>query len=156
MNHFILTRFNLRLWENDKKNAPVRTVEWLKERFILFEAYCLPSILTQTSQNFKWICLFDIDTPVEYRSNFRMQIKQHANPDDEHLITTYLDNDDCLRKDFVERIQKLSEHSPFNTVFSFKYGLQYFTTYNLAIKIPYPNNHFLSYYEKYTPKIRTV
>ena len=183
MNHFILTRFNLRLWEKDKNNAPVQTAEWLEKRFNLFETYCFPSILSQTCKDFKWICLFDIDTPDKYKNKiqgycklmkgfipcflgkeetlrffeyFKEQIKQYADSNDENLITTYLDNDDCLRIDYIEYIQNLSTHSSHNTIFSFKYGLQYFTTYNLAVRIPYPNNHFLSYYEKYNSNIKTV
>lgn len=61
--HFILTRFNLRLWTKDKKQQPTRTSEWLEKRFQLFETFCLPSIKSQSVKNFKWIVLFDESTP---------------------------------------------------------------------------------------------
>ncbi len=65
--HFIITLFNLKLWESDKKNRTTRSMEWLDSRFELFEKYCLPSVKSQTKQNFIWLCLFDIDTPAFYR-----------------------------------------------------------------------------------------
>ena len=65
--HFILTRFNLYLWNKDKEGCPVRTKQWLEHRFELFNRYCLPSIKNQTSQNFEWIVLFDSTTPDTFR-----------------------------------------------------------------------------------------
>lgn len=63
LQHFILTRFNLLLWNKDKENKKVRSKEWLEHRFSLFEKYCLPSIKSQTCQDFEWIVLFDSSTP---------------------------------------------------------------------------------------------
>ena len=59
LQHFILTRFNILLWRQDKKGSKVRTTKWLEHRFSLFEKYCLPSIKNQTYQKFEWIVLFD-------------------------------------------------------------------------------------------------
>ena len=67
LQHFILTRFNLLLWNRDKEGKKVRTIKWLEHRFSLFEKYCLPSIANQTSKNFKWIVLFDSSTPEKYK-----------------------------------------------------------------------------------------
>ena len=39
LQHFILTRFNLLLWNKDKKGSKVRTIKWLEHRFALFEKY---------------------------------------------------------------------------------------------------------------------
>ena len=66
--HFILTRFNLLLWNKDKEGGKVRTTKWLEHRFSLFEKYCLPSILSQTCQDFEWIVLFDSMTPEKFMS----------------------------------------------------------------------------------------
>lgn len=46
--HFILTRFNLLLWDKAKDDRKVRTIKWLEHRFSLFERYCLPSVKNQT------------------------------------------------------------------------------------------------------------
>ena len=78
LQHFILTRFNLLLWNKDKEGNKVRTMEWLEHRFALFENYCLPSIKNQTCQEFVWIVLFDSTTPdifknriADYENNVR-------------------------------------------------------------------------------------
>lgn len=184
MQHFILTRFNLHLcWSADKNGADVQTDLWLEKRFTLFETYCLPSIQSQTNRNFKWICLFDAGTSEKYRERisgysiqchefmpfylskdeasefrryFQQKVYELSDKDDTGLLTTYLDNDDVLRCDFVEKVQKYTERVGYNTVFTFKYGIQYYTDYNIAVRIPYANNHFLTYYEKLSPVLRTV
>ena len=61
--HFIITRFNLNLYAQDKHDLPTRTDRWLEHRFEVFERYCLPSVAAQTSGNFTWLCLFDAATP---------------------------------------------------------------------------------------------
>lgn len=65
--HFILTRFNLLIFNKDKEGHKVRSVSWLEHRFGLFEKYCLPSIAGQTCQNFEWIVLFDSSTPERFK-----------------------------------------------------------------------------------------
>lgn len=66
--HFIITRFNLNLYAQDKHDLPTRTDRWLEHRFEVFERYCLPSVAAQTSGNFTWLCLFDAATPEPYRA----------------------------------------------------------------------------------------
>lgn len=81
VNHYILTRFNLRLWRQDKNGSPVRTAEWLEHRFALFERYCLPSVAAQSCKDFQWIVLFDGKTPGAYRERiegYRVQCPQLA------------------------------------------------------------------------------
>lgn len=68
LRHFILTRFNLFLWNKDKEGNKVRSREWLEHRFELFERYCLPSIKNQTCKSFKWIVLFDSTTPDAFKA----------------------------------------------------------------------------------------
>lgn len=68
MQHFILTRFNLNLWHKDKNDNEINRNEWLAYRLNLFETYCLPSVVAQTEQNFKWIILVDKETPKEFQS----------------------------------------------------------------------------------------
>ena len=65
--HFLITRFNLNLYERDKHAAPTRTARWLEHRFEVFERYCLPSVAAQTATDFRWLCLFDAATPEPYR-----------------------------------------------------------------------------------------
>lgn len=67
MNHFVITYFNLHLWDNDKHNNPTRTPEWLESRFEIFERYCLPSFAGQTCSDFTWLCCLGDDTPQRFR-----------------------------------------------------------------------------------------
>ena len=65
--HFIITRFNLPIYSKTKSgNISSTETKYLDNRFKLFMNYCLPSIKQQTCQNFKWLVLFDINTPDEY------------------------------------------------------------------------------------------
>jgi len=182
--HYILTRFNLRLWTKDKKRNETRTDEWLKQRFELFERFCLPSIINQSNQNFQWIVLFDAQTPDCYKKKikeyeaeckqfcpcfvqpnesryfvkiFREEIKKRLQQDTDMLITTYMDNDDALHRKYVEEIQQV-EYKGCPTFVSFVYGLQYYTELNIATRIPFFNNHFISLMECLTDNgmFRTV
>ena len=202
--HFILTRFNLLLWNKDKGGCKVRSKSWLEHRFSLFERYCLPSVKGQACQDFEWIVLFDNSTPEpfkhkieEYKKEcsqlipiyverlngrcfaeiFRQEVVSRlknqeyenernslVNTDDtnhtdkcfKRVLTTYLDNDDALHKDFIKDIQTRAKNLKFNTIISFQYGIQYYEEMNIAVRIPYKNNHFLTYYERLTEQIKTV
>lgn len=172
--HYILTRFNLRLWSKDKKQNETRTDEWLKQRFELFEQFCLPSVISQTNQSFQWIVLFDAQTPEYYKEKikeyetqckqfcpcfvqpnegryfvkiFREEIRKRIHQDTQQLITTYLDNDDALHRDFVKDIQQVKDKGC-PTFVSFVYGLQYYTELNIATRVPFFNNHFVSLIER--------
>lgn len=184
MNHFILTRFNLKLWwEHDKNGKAIQTEEWLEERFRLFDIYCWTSVRNQTCQLFKWICLLDADTPERFKRRvegyherwegflpfylnenetkhfqqfFQKKCWELSDKKDPELLTTYLDNDDSLREDYVERVQRYVKKVEYGTVFTFRYGLQYYEELNLAVRVPYDNNHFLSYYEELNDSVKTI
>ena len=49
--HFIVTRFN----QCAHADAPLVSDEWMKDRFVLFERICLPSVEAQTDQDFRLI-----------------------------------------------------------------------------------------------------
>ena len=172
MQHFILTRFNLLLWNKDKEGNPVRTTKWLAHRFLLFEKYCLPSIIDQTSKSFDWIVLFDRSTPkrfkeriVEYQSKcpqlipvfvepekgrffaeiFRKEVVKRLNAN--KVITTYLDNDDALNVRFVEDIQHRAMSFKNRTFINYTDGCQFYSDYKYLLKVHYPRNHFMSVVE---------
>ncbi len=132
--HYIITRFNLsNRWDTDKFNNIVLDSNWLKDRYQLFEDYCLPSIKSQTSKNFEWWVYFDTKTSDYYKninaqiskefSNFKpiyeksfddfeknlpIQIKNDSiSLGIDYIITTRLDNDDILAKDTIEKIQNM-------------------------------------------------
>lgn len=128
--HYLITRFNLRKdnWLTTKKNKPVLSEVWLKNRFELFENYCLSSVKSQTNLNFKWLVFFDTTTSDKYKERVReiadgfpqfqpiysdgmdpyigMAQEIVSKEDAEYVITTRLDNDDCVSVDFIDTIQK--------------------------------------------------
>jgi hypothetical protein len=123
--HAILTRFNLPSagYEGFVRASPC----WLENRMALFERYCLPAVLAQTSRNFQWLIFFDPQTPDwakaiiqkhealgYYRALYREAVPKDLllrdlraafAPGNGLLLTTRLDNDDVIACDFVERLQ---------------------------------------------------
>lgn len=103
--HFIITFFNLKIWQQDKRKQPTSTVEWLSERFQLFETYCLPSVKMQTRQDFVWLCLFDEDTPQHFRDRIEVLKKSVPQLHDCYYSASqasqYLDADEKTRCRFI-------------------------------------------------------
>jgi hypothetical protein len=132
--HFLITRFNVKVdgWKTTKNSEEVRTEAWLKNRFYLFERYCLPSVMNQTRQSFLWYIVLDSDTPMVYQEKMLQLIESYANIElifidnlkqlngvlrktikqkletlpVEYIITTRLDNDDLIHKNFIKSIQQ--------------------------------------------------
>jgi len=172
--HFFLTKFNVRSFPDLK---PGCDPAWLDRRFKLFDQYCFPSMLNQSNQNFQWLVFFDIDTPEDFKQkiaeyvskwpNFvpvyldcplpygqfpddvRAVVRQYIPEDCEYLITTWLDNDDAIHKDYVQMIQdNFSEQEGETINFFFGYQLadgKLYFDFELA-------NHFISLVEKYNPE----
>ena len=180
--HFILTRFNLRIWRQDKHGSAVRTREWLEHRIDLFEKYCFPSIANQTCKDFEWIVLFDGKTPDEFRDRiseyqvlcpqlvpvfvapesgryfrkvFQTEVLDRMNG--ERVVTTYLDNDDALDIHFVEDLQRRVKDLADGTFVYYSNGYQYFSDFGLLLRITYNRNHFVSVVEAGDPgTVKTI
>lgn len=175
LDYFILSRFNLWLWNKDKRGNKVRSTQWLEHRFLLFEQYCLQSIINQTCKEFDWIVLFDSKTPEIFKEKirelqtkcpqlkpvfvepekgryfaeiFRKEVSIRLTKGAGRLLTTYLDNDDALDIHFVEDIQRRALDLPSGTFIYYTDGYQYFTDYKYLMRIHYPRNHFVSVVEK--------
>jgi len=173
LQHFILTRFNLLLWNKDKKGSKVRTIKWLEHSFTLFEKYCLPSVKNQTCQDFEWIVLFDSSTPEMFKAKiddyqkecpqfipvfveplkgryfaeiFRSEIVKRMKAD--RVVSTYLDNDDALNVGFVEDLQRRALTVREGTFINYNDGYQYFSEGGYLMRISCPTNHFVSVVEK--------
>ena len=174
--HFILTRFNLLLWNKDKEGVSVRSREWLDHRFDLFEKYCLPSIEAQSCKDFIWIVLFDSKTPDDYKirigkyqSDCPQLVPVYVEPQNgryfadifrkevlnrlshQRVITTYLDNDDALSIHFVEDLQKRAGLLSDGIFINYIDGYQYYTDHNYLMQIHYLRNHFMSVIEEGNP-----
>jgi hypothetical protein len=171
-NHFLLTKFNTRSFQNGRKGCdPV----WLEERFSLFDWYCYPSVYKQSNQNFKWLVFFDTDTPEPFKrkiaeyakwSNFtpvyvdcvfpygqfpddvRALVQKLVTDDCKYLITTWLDNDDAIASNYVQMIQDNFQEQDSETI-NFLLGYQ---LYNGKLYLDYEfSNHFISLVERYYP-----
>ena len=143
--HFIITRFNIRTsdehWKSDKNNAPCLTGAWLAHRFELFKRYCLPSILNQTSQDFKWLVYLDKETPESYKLKFvdwkrlvpqispiyigpKVNLVEQINkdiasaifPNCTDIITSRLDDDDALRSVAIQKIRYYFKTTDYTSV----------------------------------------
>lgn len=150
MTHYLITRFNLKNpnWVNENNEYYVLTQKWLDERFAIFETYCLPSVKNQSNQNFEWLVFFDVDTPEPYIQKINAIAQHYSNfipiyidgfkalgnalhdyikasqPDTKtHVITSRLDNDDTIHKDFIKTIQDLYVPEP-KTVIDLRLGYQ--------------------------------
>lgn len=127
--HYIVTRFNLRSKDSSGVLKVGVSEEWMEERFKLFLNFCFPSVVNQSNKNFKWFVLFDVGTsgknkklieelasgydmfvPVyidcdeNIASSVRAEIKSRLTCD--YIITSRLDNDDCIHQDYVANVQK--------------------------------------------------
>lgn len=125
VDHVLLTRFNL---PSVGAESIVRAKDgWLRARIELFRRYCLPSVLGQTRQDFKWIIYLDPQSPewlvsvmddLNHRGTFTPiyraevgrtellgDLRLVSGAHHRELLTTNLDNDDGLAADFVERLQ---------------------------------------------------
>lgn len=127
--HFIVTQFNLRNFPKAENSEYHKWVDWTRERVKLFEEYCLPSVLNQSEQNFTWILYFDNETPEEFsgflkkmnsypnivihycngasgfQNDYMSPILSRMSSCSDWVVTSRMDNDDCVHKDMVRGIQ---------------------------------------------------
>jgi hypothetical protein len=69
--HFILTRFWFPIGTSGA-NAPGADLNrWLEYRLKLFNSYCLPSVVGQSCQDFKWLIYFDALAPGDFIERMR-------------------------------------------------------------------------------------
>jgi hypothetical protein len=127
--HFIITRFNLRGNEDTPSSAKMIDEAYLAQRLELFERFCLPTVRSQTEQNFKWLVLFADETPAAVKARVAayaaewpnlvpvylprgtgsvgpLVVRPYLDASPQTLITTRLDNDDGLARDYVAKVQR--------------------------------------------------
>lgn len=179
LSHFIITRFNLPLKNEmtskyiDRIDVQVDK-EYLDRRFELFFKYTVPSMKNQNCDNYSWLVLFSKKTPQKYKKIIERLEKEFVNfypvyintgenskiivksiieesftPKDHTCITTRLDNDDAVRYDFVEKIQKSTKNEKVTgSVLVFPNGFQYDQKKKIVTKYYFPDNHFSSLIDK--------
>lgn len=142
IDHVLLTRFNL---PSVGAESVVRAKDgWLRARLKLFRRFCLPSVMQQSNQNFKWIIYLDPQSPewlvrslddLNIRGTFTpiyraevdrgellKDLRSVSGAQHRELVTTNLDNDDGLASDFVERLQA-AENDGTRTAIYLPHGL---------------------------------
>jgi len=137
--HYLVTSFYVK----NQMNDALPSEEWLKERIILFENYCLPSVVGQTCQSFVWSIFCDYGSPdwlLRYLEDLLVPqikvvlVKGRINGDvvrnslenetrTSRTLTTRLDNDDAIASNFVERLQG-SVIGESTVAVNFTHGLQ--------------------------------
>lgn len=172
--HFLITRFNLKNpeWDVTKNNEALLDENWMDERLELFSNYCFPSVVNQINKNFKWLLFFDNSTSEQYRkkiaqildnnpqiisfyidgmSKFQESILDYIKEntsDKDYLITSRIDNDDCIHKDFIDEIQKQFDKQEFLAIDTIEgYTLQVEPNYILGKK-EHIFNPFISLIER--------
>jgi len=178
--HYLITRFNLRNpeWDVTKNNEALLNDAWMEERMWLFGNFCFPSVTAQTNKNFSWLIYFDITTPQKYKDMVTAMVKGHDNvfvyfidgmpafyPEVEntisskstgkhYLITSRIDNDDAIHKDFIGEVQKTFNKQEYRAIDIIKgYSLQVKPTVMLGKK-EHIFNPFISLIEKLEPGIK--
>jgi hypothetical protein len=114
--HLIVSRVNIK-WFSQSKD-----ISWLDNRIKILDSTLRPSIINQTNKNFKFVTLWGyepiggIDNEIQLKLNCdiskgenlynEMIINLQKYIDEENVLVTRIDSDNCLSNDFVENIQK--------------------------------------------------
>jgi len=165
--HFLFTPFNaLPSW---LASFPDET--WHKHRFKLFDQFCYPSVIGQSNQNFKWIVVFSVNTLevykrkieeyAEYENFIPIYIPEDKHPDEvpheviskyllndkSYIITTRIETDDALCRDYVEMVQQYFDKQEFEFI-NFSNGYVWnMNTYEIYLD-KQPSNPFISLIEE--------
>jgi hypothetical protein len=140
LSHFVLTRFNVTFHHREPPTAA-----WLRHRVHLFERFTLPSMRAQTVQPTGWLIFCDSQSPDWFRDAMdRLLPERHyqpvwcsapfsgavaaaaveaRRPATAHVVTTRLDNDDAVARDFLRAVQALGRDQDFGFL-NFTHGAQ--------------------------------
>lgn len=172
--HFLITRFNLRnpKWDATKNNESLLTDDWMADRMELFGNYCFPSVAAQTNRDFTWLMCLDTTTSPAFKAQMEtfaarmpnlkllyvdgmtafypavQAYVREAAAGKPYLITSRIDNDDCLHRDFIANIQKQFDRQDFLAIDSTKgYTLQVTPDFRIGYK-EHLFNPFMSLIER--------
>lgn len=159
--HFVITRFNVRV------NAAALADEWLRHRLHYFKTVCCQAMAKQTNRNFRWLVLFDsmrspwfdeqvsvlsasgLFEPIWIEGTFTGEAVASVVAERSTapwLITTRVDNDDAIARDYVELVQSHFAKQEFEFV-NFQRGVQLTESGELFHRAD-PSSPFLSLIEK--------
>lgn len=160
--HLLITRFNVRV-HSDQSTSD----DWLRHRLHYFTTVCCPSVQSQTTQNFKWIVLFDSERDPWFEEEVRdLSQKAMFEPawvtgifshtmvasiaeeysSAEWLITSRVDNDDALARDYISQVQAQFTGQVMEFV-NFQTGLQMTDSGRLLHRLD-PSSPFITLIER--------
>lgn len=148
VDYFILTKYNVGI--KTGKYAK-RQDEWMENRLELFKKFTLPSVLSQTHPPHMWVLFIDKHTNPDHHIKLWETIhKLHfidiVLTDNENIVkaardkvntfrrnscvvTTRLDNDDAIRKNFIQRlhyqVKNPPQYSQYHFLVNFDWGFVY-------------------------------
>lgn len=159
--HVILTRFSVRF----PGSPPVVDDDWLFYRWAFFCDALASSVARQTVRTFQWLVFFDVETPAwlreeidalspglftpVYVSSWSSLIAQQAVAEvasAPYLITTRIDSDDAIARQFVADVQSHFDHQE-SLYINLLCGIQVERT-GEVYRYDEPSNPFISYVEK--------
>ena len=170
--HVLITRFNIH-YKTKMAEKGFDTEVWLDDRFEIFKKYCFPSIINQSKKDFNWFIYADSETTprvlselkdlikpyphitliVRVFDNFSVRpylkedIQTYLGGDFDFLISSRVDTDDMLHKDYIKLVQSYFNFQEYEAL-NFNKGIVYdIQTGVTAIKI-HKSNAFLSLIEK--------
>lgn len=183
MDHFLITRFNLKKedWKKDKNSQDVLNPRWIENRIELFKKFCLPSVLGQTTKNFTWLIFFEkgsgraieelikelqnysfieaiqVEGYKEFQLGLPGFIEKRVSENSQYVLTTRLDNDDAINKEFISKLQEKAKKPAHNKVLHFPNGLFLdLGKRNRLASHHYPLNQFVSLLERKNNELKTV
>ncbi|WP_439490595.1 glycosyltransferase [Algoriphagus sp.] len=170
--HLLLTRFNV-FYQTKIQRRGYDPEVWLVERLDIFLKYCFPSILNQSEKNFIWFFYIDAATPSSVRerllqafkphpfivlmsqhyedftlsSSLKEDIELHLGKNFEYLISSRVDSDDMLHKDYFLKLKEYFNYQERQAI-NFTKGMVYETDSGVISEMNHQYNAFISLIER--------
>ncbi|MFC7788630.1 glycosyltransferase [Microbacterium sp. MAHUQ-60] len=169
--HVLITRFNVEI----SYASPGRGIEddWLRNRIEVFDRITVPSVQSQTAPLDAWMVFLNAQSPAWFRAN--IEEREYLTPvwidgplldgripeelaalgfaDREFLITSRVDNDDALSRDYVATVQRQFARQE-RLFVEFPNGIEYAN--GDYYRKRWRSNPFLSLIERTGPQVDTV
>lgn len=170
--HLLISRLNV-FYKTKMSGRGFDPDIWLLERVEIFKKFCFPSILNQSNKDFSWFFYIDSETPLEVRNDLentfepypfiklishhyesfnitkylQYDIQQYLGSDFQYLISSRVDTDDMLHKDFIKNVQMRFNDQKYEAI-NFNKGLVYHIPTGVSSLMVHRYNAFLSLIEK--------
>jgi len=169
VNHLVLTKFNILMSADHGAAAKRLEDDWLRQRLIEFERFTVPSIRSQDSREFRWLVFCDAESPSWFKDHMSERFGDVLDPlwvtdmrnatlgrvlqergytDERRLVTTRIDNDDAMSRDYVATVQRHAA-LPNRTFLNFPRGLR--SSNGALFRGYWQSNPFMSLIEEPRP-----